>query len=92
MIFNILTSIFSNEKYIPKDIREKKIKEKKDIEPVKKTDVYLNRTKSDIKTMCPISSFKQCSNNFNSDFPIKNTLTFEKPNDKNRVNMWNTTD
>lgn len=39
--------------------------------------------------ICPLSSYKQCTNNFNSYNKLKNTLTYEKPGIYDRVNIWN---
>ena len=93
MIFSIITNyLFNNKTHVKKSTRLKIEKEEKDKELQYKTDVYLNRTKSNIKTNCPISSYKQCSNNFNRDHPIENVLSFKKPLKENRVNMWNSID
>jgi hypothetical protein len=54
------------------------------------TDVYQNATQSNQKTVCPMSSYKQCSNNFNDFRPIINSTQFPKPEKDNRVNMYNT--
>ena len=35
-----------------------------------------------------MSSYKQCSNNFNSFKPIINSTQFPKPEKENRVNMY----
>ena len=39
--------------------------------------------------LCPISSYKQCSNNYNSYHKIDSITQFDKPKIDNRVNMWN---
>ena len=45
--------------------------------------------KQNILELCPMSSYKQCSNNYNSYNKIDMITQFNKPKKNNRVNMWN---
>ena len=42
-----------------------------------------------ILELCPISSYKQCSNNYNIYNKIESITQFNKPKLYNRINMWN---
>ena len=87
MISFIISSLFSNTYSYKKTHVESKNAEKEDIPS---TDVYQNAAQSNQKTICPMSSYKQCSNNFNDFKPIINSTQFPKPEEDNRVNMYNT--
>lgn len=45
--------------------------------------------KQNIVELCPISSYKQCSNNYNIYNKIESMVQYNKPQIHNRVNMWN---
>lgn len=56
-----------------------------------KNKVNINQInyKQNILELCPMSSYKQCSNNYNSFNKIDTITQFNKPKIYNRVNMWN---
>lgn len=54
-----------------------------------KVDIDQIKDKQNILELCPMSSYKQCSNNYNSFNTIDTITQFNKPKIYNRVNMWN---
>ena len=61
----------------------------------KTKQLYIKRKNIDYKylntniELCPISSYKQCTNNYNIYNKVENMIEFNKPYKENRVNIWN---
>ena len=91
MISFIISSLFSNTDTDNKTPADSKNAENDAAKvDIPATDTYQIATQSNQKTVCPMSSYKQCSNNFNTFKPIINNTQFPKPAKDNRVNMYNT--
>ncbi len=91
MISFIISSLFPNTNSDHKKPAESKNKDKNTTKvDMPSSDVYQTANISNQKTVCPMSSYKQCSNNFNTFRPIINNTKFPKPDKNNRVNIYNT--
>ena len=90
MISFIISSLFSKTDTDNKTPDSKNIENDTAENDIPATDTYQIATQSNQKTVCPMSSYKQCSNNFNTFKPIINNTQFPKPAKDNRVNMYNT--
>ena len=78
----LILSIFYNRR------KEKTISDKKNKLYIKRKHIdnkYLNQNIE----LCPISSYKQCTNNYNIYNKLENMVEFNKPYKENRVNIWN---